>query len=1359
MDADGDGGGPYLSTVWTGSSWGSTGTEPMPACWVLSLTPSTEYPSAFGAIRGPTVRALHGIWTPQTGSLRLVAVAVDDPSYSCSYEAVLRTEEDGSFSLQGKYREGQRTGHFVLHAEAEDPKVHISGLWLGEAAPDASLEPFAIPTNPIRWTLATLADGAAFGSGYFDDSGDVPGRPLLFYTLSGGRTGDEVQLVKCYESAAGAGPVPYRGRVTRDGARGEWSMAGDWRNDAAGSFGQFRCRLEGAARFLAHAACCSACQSVLRPGDVAHEDTESAQPWRCCADCCRAGAGGQRKLVAETVLAAEAAKGSTCAEIAADALRLFAQRPFIGRRAADHSLQWLTYAQVGAVAECTALGLQRAGVRAGDKVAIVGVASPAYVAAMLGALLAGCVLVPLDLCLDEETMARCLTVAAPTAVLADRDLCAHVTAAIGASGLRLALSATLDPGVFPALDAAPTAALAQSNAASPFTTTLEQLAQLGRGGSANHPAIIRPPRGPDDLVALLFTSGSTGKPKAAAYSERLTRPSAGASNVLPLVKLDIQRFHPSFLVSLLAVMQVGGRRAIVDDLGRVLHIAAAVRPTHISAPPAFWLLLQRECAAHLTHLLAAQPARPRADLEAEAARHVRLSLGNRLVLAASGGALLAPSTLDFVRTTLRIPLADLYGSRETGPIARNGQVHPGVEVRFLPLADADADAAAATDSLSAPLNRGEIAVHSQRLIEGYFADERTSSAAFVSIDGKRFYRTGDVGEMRGGRLYVLERCGAMQKLVQSEWLAPAKVEAVLEGCPWVAQALMVVPAARTHAVAVVVPSPLATAELQKIPEGEPRAAAMLRYVQLWATHHRMRAHEVPKAVLLECAPWTVEAGLLTPTFKKRRAALLARYTAACEALAAATAAAPAAPAAFAADFAALLERCGVSVPHARPDATLAELGVDSLACARFAALMFDAGVRVASSQSVHQYALSHWQALWTAARSGSVVPDRVVTDEECIDWTRECHMPSALRRTCARERSDGDALLTGGTGFFGPYLLSALLNRIPGCTVYVVVRAANDEAAAKRCAEGLREAGLWEEKQWTRVVVFAGDLGLPRFGLSDARWNDLCSRVAHVYHSGTRVDVTLPYSALRAANVQSTCTAIDLALTAGARLHYVSSASALPSSSPTEAWAMPAPAELAAKSGYGATKAVSEALLHEAADVCGLSVRTFRYSAICGDEHTHHWNARDFSYLLLSAAASVGVLPSPARSLLHWVPVGWAATATVALSLAEETRGKCFHLIGDGPKIDEAAAALRAAGVSLRACTQTEWLAALTGLPSSHQALPLLAELRGLDFSAPNSHSIPTSNTREALRALGIAWFAITPELLRSCAESIKRRQ
>jgi len=127
---------------------------------------------------------------------------------------------------------------------------HISGLWIGEAVPNAE---FAadIPPNPIKWACSLLSSapkGASIvGAGFFDDAADVPGQPILFYTLKGDYDpGDgSVVITKTYDSKVVAAhiSVTYRGRVSFQES-GTPCMSGTWVNNAEGSHGTFGCALE-----------------------------------------------------------------------------------------------------------------------------------------------------------------------------------------------------------------------------------------------------------------------------------------------------------------------------------------------------------------------------------------------------------------------------------------------------------------------------------------------------------------------------------------------------------------------------------------------------------------------------------------------------------------------------------------------------------------------------------------------------------------------------------------------------------------------------------------------------------------------------------------------------------------------------------------------------------------------------------------------------------------------------------------------------------------------------------------------------------------------------------------------------------
>ena len=127
----------------------------------------------------------------------------------------------------------------------------VSGLWLGEATPDPALAD-AVPANPIMWSLTLMPPrGGApscFGGGFFDDSGDVPGSPVLLFTLSGtydGPTG-AVKISKKYNNRAVPDDltVEYDGVLSKE-ADGAYSIKGSWKNTMEQTMGSFACRLEG----------------------------------------------------------------------------------------------------------------------------------------------------------------------------------------------------------------------------------------------------------------------------------------------------------------------------------------------------------------------------------------------------------------------------------------------------------------------------------------------------------------------------------------------------------------------------------------------------------------------------------------------------------------------------------------------------------------------------------------------------------------------------------------------------------------------------------------------------------------------------------------------------------------------------------------------------------------------------------------------------------------------------------------------------------------------------------------------------------------------------------------------------------
>ncbi|MBA5687101.1 thioester reductase domain-containing protein [Rugamonas apoptosis] len=136
-------------------------------------------------------------------------------------------------------------------------------------------------------------------------------------------------------------------------------------------------------------------------------------------------------------------------------------------------------------------------------------------------------------------------------------------------------------------------------------------------------------------------------------------------------------------------------------------------------------------------------------------------------------------------------------------------------------------------------------------------------------------------------------------------------------------------------------------------------------------------------------------------------------------------------------------------------------------------------------------------------------------------------------------------LLTGVTGFFGPFLLDELL-RQGDDELVVLVRTADPLAAMARVEAALRHARLLtpslQAQLRARVRAVCGDLAQPLWGLELAQWRALAASVGEVFHNGACVNYVMTYEAMRATNVEGTRTALLLARDSGARcLHLVSS--------------------------------------------------------------------------------------------------------------------------------------------------------------------------------------------------------------------------
>jgi aryl carrier-like protein len=113
-------------------------------------------------------------------------------------------------------------------------------------------------------------------------------------------------------------------------------------------------------------------------------------------------------------------------------------------------------------------------------------------------------------------------------------------------------------------------------------------------------------------------------------------------------------------------------------------------------------------------------------------------------------------------------------------------------------------------------------------------------------------------------------------------------------------------------------------------------------------------------------------------------------------------------------------------------------------------------------------------------------------------------------------------LLTGGTGFIGPFLIKSLLEQTRA-KIYVLVRASDDIQGKQRLRAAMESmgpspAGLMQMFE-SRVIPICGDLGQPMLGVAQDVWDFLASEMDTVFHNGATVNYLFNYDRMRDANV------------------------------------------------------------------------------------------------------------------------------------------------------------------------------------------------------------------------------------------------
>lgn len=424
--------------------------------------------------------------------------------------------------------------------------------------------------------------------------------------------------------------------------------------------------------------------------------------------------------------------------------RWLAQKPAV--IAPEATLSW------GALSEAVdrvANGLVAAGCGEGARIGILMNNSANMVTAMLGAMCAGAIAVPLNTSVSDEALNIMLEDAGAAALVVSTE---HLARLSPASVRRSRLC------------------LADGDDAPPPWTSLNQ---WQAAQSSARPDVRL---GRDTVCNIIYSSGTTGQPKGIAHTHGVRFDWAhdlahalrfdSAARTLAATGL----YSNITWVGMLCTFLLGGTLIVRKgfDPGDVLETIARERTTHTAMVPVQYQRLLEHPAFASTDVSSmrslmccgsALPERVKADLFAR-----------------------FPSGVIELYGTTEGAITTLAPEDAGGRMASVGKPLPGEDLRILN----------DKDEILPDGEAGEIVTLSRFVMRGYWGNAAATEAAFwVDAEGRRWLRTGDIGRLDAeGFLYVTDRKKDMI-ISGGQNIYPADLEAVLMRHPAIAECAVI----------------------------------------------------------------------------------------------------------------------------------------------------------------------------------------------------------------------------------------------------------------------------------------------------------------------------------------------------------------------------------------------------------------------------------------------------------------------------------------------------------------------------------------------------------------------------------------
>ncbi|WP_422010941.1 long-chain-fatty-acid--CoA ligase [Roseateles sp.] len=437
--------------------------------------------------------------------------------------------------------------------------------------------------------------------------------------------------------------------------------------------------------------------------------------------------------------------------------------------------QTTTYAQLAAQVQRMAAWLAQRGIARGDRVLVDLQNCPQLVIAHYAILSANAVVVPVNPMNRAAEIRHLIEDSGAVLAITSADLSAEwLSAGMAAKDMLVTRLAEVLPGGQVGADA---------GLPSGWADWLNTDVALPAGATAWADAMActaEPPEttvGADDLALLPYTSGTTGNPKGCMHLHRSLQHNVFAGG------LWANANHEDVILGVVPMFHITGMVV-------VMHGTLAVGAALVLMPR--W---QREYAARLIqdHRVTRWTNIPTMVIDLLASPHVDTFDLSSMISIGGGGAAMPQAIAERLWQRYGLRYMEGYGLTETAaPSHSNPYDAPKQQCLGVPYMSCDARVIDPDTLRELPVGEsGEIIVHGPMVFDGYWRRPDATRSAFIEFEGRRFFRTGDIGYVDAdGYFFMTDR---LKRMINASGFKvwPAEVENLMHAHPGIAEACII----------------------------------------------------------------------------------------------------------------------------------------------------------------------------------------------------------------------------------------------------------------------------------------------------------------------------------------------------------------------------------------------------------------------------------------------------------------------------------------------------------------------------------------------------------------------------------------